>query len=235
MFFFSNIAHALKQRVFLWWKKKEKLYRNTGVTAPGLSIPDASVHFAPSDTTIIQTGACVANLSNSSTMNAITSDQAQIQAVATGVDQQTQTGRKGRVRKTGVAGAALSVKNPKVPKAKRNPFRRSDTAKLQLKSLQMGKRVETMTPRVAVLHERVNTMNSRLEFIVGKLTLVREELAFRAAQPQTDEPSAGSSMDTSVAQALPTGADEVGGDDEDENIELDDEVVVEPEVVLAPA
>jgi len=234
MFFFSRIARALKKRVFSWWKKKEKLYRNTALTAPEASIPKAFVHSASSNSSIPYTSTCVPKLTNTHTMDTNAIDQAQIQAVATGVDQQTQTGRKGRVRKTGVAGASLAVKSPKAPKAKRNPFRRSDTTKLQLKSLQMGKRVETMTPRVALLHERVSTMSSRLEFIVGKLALVREELAFRTTQSQADENSGGASTDVPVETARQPVEGDVGSIDEDENIELDDEIVTDDGSGMAP-
>jgi len=100
---------------------------------------------------------------------------AEAQAVATGVDQKQPQGRKSRVRKTNATPRAAVVKK-KAPKAPRNPFRRSETGKLQLKSLQMTKRVATMAPRVAVLRERLETMESRMEFISGKLVLVKEEL-----------------------------------------------------------
>jgi hypothetical protein len=104
---------------------------------------------------------------------------AEAQAVAAGVDPQPQTGRKGRVRKNGGAPRVAIAKKKKEPRPPRNPFRRSETGKLQLKSLQMGKRVETMTPRVEALQERLDTMKSRLDFVSGKLKLVKEELSSR--------------------------------------------------------
>jgi hypothetical protein len=107
---------------------------------------------------------------------------ADVHAVATGVDQVVNTGRKGRTRKSNdgprVAGPAVAKKK-KIPKPPRNPFRRSETGKLQLKRLQMTKRVETMSPRVDVLRQRLSTMQERLDFVSGKLKLVVEELTSR--------------------------------------------------------
>jgi hypothetical protein len=112
-------------------------------------------------------------------------DNADVHAIASGVDQPVQVVRKGRTRKTGTTPrVTLTVKKKKEPKAPRNPFRRSDTGKLQLKRLQMGARIEAMTPRVAVLRERLAAMSGRLEFITGKLKLVVDELTSRASFSQ---------------------------------------------------
>jgi hypothetical protein len=143
-------------------------------------------------------------------------DNEEVQAVATGVTEKTPVSRKGRVRKTGGAPrAALAVKKKKEPKPPRNPFRRSDTGKLQLKHLQMSKRVETMTPRVDVLRTRLEVMQKRLDFVSGKLTLVTEELETRS----TDK------LDTVVPKVGAECANEgVSDADSMENVELDDEV-----------
>ena len=109
-------------------------------------------------------------------------DDADVQANATGVDQPVQVVRKGRVRKVdGAPRAALAVKKKKEPKAPRNPFRRSGTGKLQLKRMQMSARIESMTPRVSVLRERLATMSGRRDLITGQLRLVNDELIARAA------------------------------------------------------
>ncbi|KAJ1487190.1 hypothetical protein T484DRAFT_1745169 [Baffinella frigidus] len=109
-------------------------------------------------------------------------DNADVQAMVSGVDQPTQTVRKGRVRNTNTTPrVAGSVKKKKAPKPPRNPFSRSETGKLQLKRLQMGNRIESMTPRVKVLGERLALMSGRLDFITGKLKLVVDELTSRAS------------------------------------------------------
>ena len=56
--------------------------------------------------------------------------------------------RKNRVAKpTSVPGVTVTVKKKKEPKPPRNPFRHSQTSKLQLKNLQMGIRVDIMKRR----------------------------------------------------------------------------------------
>ena len=110
-------------------------------------------------------------------------DHTTAHAVATGVSQETSVVRKGRVRKsTGTPRKNTTEKKKKEPKAPRNPFRRSETVKLQLKNLQMGKRVGTMTPRVDLLRNRLDLMQKRLDVLSGKWTLVKEELATRSLE-----------------------------------------------------
>ena len=142
---------------------------------------------------------------------AAASGSAEAQAEATGVDPQQPSGRKGRGRKNGTTKPRAAIaKKTKVPKPPRNPFRRSETGKLQLKSLQMGKRVETMTPRVTLLRDRLETMESRLQFISGKLKLVNEELTSRedtTAAQDAGEPETATNEDGQV------GVDEIAIDD----------------------
>ena len=127
---------------------------------------------------------------------AVTAGSAEAQAEATGVDPQQPSGRKGRGRKNNATTPRAAIaKKTKVPKPPRNPFRRSETGKLQLKSLQMGKRVETMTPRVSLLRDRLETMESRLQFIAGKLKLVKEELVSREDEATTQEPNTATNED----------------------------------------
>lgn len=148
---------------------------------------------------------------------------ADVHAVATGVEQTVNTSRKGRVRKPSdgprVAGVA-PAKKKKTPKPPRNPFRRSETVKLQLKRLQMTKRVETMTPRVDVMRERLDTMQQRLEFVSGKLKLVVEELVSRANFGNAVERVEGDVMEEDMGVVDSVISSEVA----DEDIELDDEV-----------
>ena len=75
--------------------------------------------------------------------------------------------------------ASRGVPKNKIAKPKANPFRRSDTGKLQLKGLQMAKRIEAQTPKISVLRERLDLMESRLGSVSTKLKLVQEELASR--------------------------------------------------------
>jgi len=75
--------------------------------------------------------------------------------------------------------AASGVAKKKSAKPKANPFRRSDTGKLQLKRLQMTKRVETQTPKVKLMQERFELAQSRLSSVSAKLLLVQAELASR--------------------------------------------------------
>jgi hypothetical protein len=139
-----------------------------------------------------------------------------VNAVALGMDQTTQVVRKSRVRKEGGSKTprAATTKKPKIVKAPRNPFRRSDTGKLNLKRLQMNKRLDTMGPRVAALRERLSTMETRHDFVTGKLKLVCEELASREADTLKD--------DVDVTE-------NVGAENKDEDIELDDEIVEDGE------
>jgi hypothetical protein len=151
---------------------------------------------------------------------------ADIHAVATGVDNVVNASRKGRVRKPSDAPRVAKVvvaKKPKAPKTPRNPFRRSETGKLQLKRLQMTKRVETMSPRVDVLRERLKTMQERMDFVSGKLTLVVQELTSRAnfgTAVGTLE-----NADEMMEDDLGVGTSSSAGEVDDEDIDLDDEVV----------
>ena len=153
-------------------------------------------------------------------------------AVATGIEQVTLPMKKGRVRKNGGAPrSALAVKKTKAPKVPRNPFRRSETGKLQLKRLQMGKRVETMTPKVAALRERLDVMQERLEFVSGKLKLVVEELSSRT---DVDTMAGGEVVGTAggevVGEVVGTADASVenggGGEDMEKTLEeeMDDEI-----------
>ena len=205
--------------VLEWRKKTLNWYRNASDLTLPLSTETAP---PPAASTNIETST---NAMTTMTTEAMMVDNtAELQAVASGVDKQAQTGRKGRVRKASttprLAGVAAKKKVAKPP---RNPFRRSETGKLQLKRLQMGKRVETMTPRVDVLRERLNTMQGRLDFVSGKLKLVVEELTTRSTEEATttaaDTPAANvTTSDADTAAAL-------AGGKADEDIELDDEVV----------
>jgi hypothetical protein len=130
-----------------------------------------------------------------------------VHAVAMGVDKQSETVRKSRVRKAGGVARVPATKKPKAVKVPRNPFRRSDTGKLSLKRLQMSKRLETMGPRVTALRERLDSMQERYEFVSGKFKLVCEELVSR--ESVGDAAGVTESVDTA---------------DKDEDIELDDEV-----------
>jgi hypothetical protein len=135
---------------------------------------------------------------------------AETHAVATGVDHKPATGRKGRVRKAGAVPRVAVAKKKKAPKPPRNPFRRSDSGKLQLKQLQMSKRIATMTPRVEVLRDRLTVMESRLTFVSGKFKLVTEELASRV----------GATADPAVScETVDDGMEEV--DDSDLTNELE--------------
>jgi hypothetical protein len=160
-----------------------------------------------------------------STSLTFVTDNADVEAVATGVAKQPTATRKGRVRKTaGTPRVALAVKKKKEPKPPRNPFRRSETSKLQLKQLQMGKRVETMSPRVEILRKRLDIMQTRLDFVTGKLKLVKEELTTRS-EATTSETNTGSRSDgVCVDTTHEECADGDYSDDDTENIELDDEV-----------
>ena len=205
MFFFSAVLRRWEQ-----FRKKDRiLYRNAAdasTNTPGCAHAAAT---PPTDDTM-QT----ASAPEAAAGDVDTDTNAAVQAIATGVDQAPASGRKGRVRKAdGVARGATSVRKKKAPKAPRNPFRRSETAKLQVKRLQMGKRVETMTPRVEVLRERLDKMETSLRFVSGKLQQVKEELTSReaaAAAPPSD--------DSGDATTVTTMADM-------ESVELDDEVL----------
>jgi hypothetical protein len=122
---------------------------------------------------------------------------------------------KGKGKGKGKGSAQGAIRKKKVAKPKANPFRRSETGKLQLKRLQMGKRIETLGPRVAQMRERFETAETRLAFVSGKLKLVEEELASRAVAPVE----------------VPTSAPEASEVSDDEEIELDDEVEDEDETL----
>ena len=154
-------------------------------------------------------------------------------AVATGIEQVTLPMEKGRVRKNGVAGgaprsaprSALAVKKPNAPKVPRNPFRRSETGKLQLKRLQMGKRVETMAPKVAALRERLDGTQERLEFVSGKLKLVVEELSSRTDLDTT----AGGEL-VGAAGGEPVGAADAAVENDGGEVSMDDVTELENEM-----
>ena len=148
-------------------------------------------------------------------------DNADVEAVATGITKPSSVVRKDRARKkTDSPRAALAVKKKKEPKPPRNPFRRSETSKLHLKNLQMGKRVETMTPRVEILRKRLGVMQTRLDSVIGKLKLVKEELSTRsgASTMQT-----GTGDTATHIECVDTHCDDEE-EDEDEMVELDDEI-----------
>jgi hypothetical protein len=173
-----------------WRKKHQNVYINAGdvaILSSATPVPQAAQLVpTPEPVSIVQL------IRIPFEMDTTTSDEtggigsAEAQAVATGVDPTHPTGRKGRVRKNGGVPRAAIAKKKKEPKPPRNPFRRSDTGKLQLKNLQMSKRVETMGPRVAALRERLDTMESRLVFISGKLKLVKEELSARSVTTEDE-------------------------------------------------
>ena len=105
--------------------------------------------------------------------------------------------------------ASRGVPKKKIAKPKANPFRRSDTGKLQLKRLQMGKRVEMQTPKVAQMRARFELADSRLTAVTAKLKLVEQELASRKEKVAEDE-----AVEESETSEL----------SDEEEIELDDEV-----------
>ena len=203
---FFYMLRDLTYKISDWRKKPRIVYMNAddtpiqplGNTAlspqPAQSVPTAQSVPISSDTDMM-------------TSTATNNDEAagvgiaEAQAVATGVDQKQPQGRKSRVRKTNATPRAAVVKK-KAPKAPRNPFRRSETGKLQLKSLQMTKRVATMAPRVAVLRERLETMESRMEFISGKLVLVKEELCSRSGTAGGDEAPETAADDMEVSEDI---------------------------------
>ena len=157
-------------------------------------------------------------------------DHADVEAVGTGFTKQPAVVRKGRARKkTDSPRAALAVKKRKAPKPPRNPLRRSETSKLHLKNLQMGKRVETMTPRVEFLRKRIDVMQTRLDFAVGRLKLVKEE---PCARFDASTLPAGGGTAVAPTEYADTQRD---NEEEDENIELDDEVEDGVDVLQAPA
>lgn len=188
---FMYILRHIRNRISSWRKKPRIVYVNAGDTSCTSSSestpPTLSARSVPAaqSVPIFEFTRPLTNIYSMNSSNVTTNDDlvsassAEAQAVATGVDQKQQPGRKSRVRKSNATPRVAVVKKKKEPKPPRNPFRRSETVKLQLKSLQMGKRVETMTPRVSVLRERLETMQQRLDFVAGKLKLVKEELASR--------------------------------------------------------
>jgi hypothetical protein len=130
--------------------------------------------------------------------------------------------------------SAAKKKAPKPPKPPRNPFRRSDTGKLKLKCIQMRKRIETLTPRVEIMRERLDTTEARLNFLTGKVKFVDEELASRGAMVEVSE---AETSDTELSDeeleeldnggnATNANASNLAGEAEtsDEDIELDDEI-----------
>ena len=148
-------------------------------------------------------------------------DNADVKAVATGVTKPSSVVRKDRARKkTDSPRAAVAVKKKKEPKPARNPFRRSETSKLHLKNLQMGKRVETMTPRVEILRKRLNVMQTRLDSVAGKLKLVKEELSTRSGASTMHTEACATATRIECVDTLCCDDEE-----EDEMVELDDEIV----------
>ena len=180
----------------------------------------------PCPTGITALASVATHAATTQTTQSVEMINADVHAVATGVEQTVNSSRKGRVRKPSdgprVAGVAPAKKKkaPKAPKPPRNPFRRSETVKLQLKRLQMTKRVETMTPRVDVMRERLETMQQRLEFVSGKLKLVVEELVCRANFGKAVEGVEADAMEEDTGMVDSAISSEVA----DEDIELDDEV-----------
>ena len=170
----------------------------------------------------------------------VVSDNEEVNAVATGVTETKKAPRKNRVAKTTrVPGVKVAVKKKKEPKTPRNPFRRSQTVKLQLKNLQMGKRVEIMTPRVEVLRTRLDVMQKRLDFVNGKLRLVKEELAVRASCTGDDATAETKTIvdaaDHDVADTIEEDGDDCSAEDSADDIELDDEVEDGMDVMQTPA
>ena len=146
-------------------------------------------------------------------------DNADVEAVATGITKPSSVVRKDRARKkTDSLNATPTVKKKKELKPPRNPFRRSETSKLHLKNLQIGKRVETMTPRVEILRKRLDVMQKRLDSEVSKLKLVKEELSTRS-DASTMQTEAGTT--TTPPECVDTHCDD---EEEDEMVELDDEI-----------
>jgi hypothetical protein len=192
---------------YKWRKKHQNVYANAGDIAiqpsanPALSQQTAQLVPTPKPVPIFQPIRIPPEMNTMDSTETVGVGSAEAQAVATGVDPAQPTGRKGRVRKTGTTPRVAIAKKVKEPKPPRNPFRRSETGKLQLKSLQMCKRVETMTPRVAALRERLEVMESRLVFVSGKLKLVKEELSSRSGH-------AGDSVET-MEQGMEEGMEEV--------------------------
>ena len=120
--------------------------------------------------------------------------------------------------KTGVKRTATA--KAKIIKPKANPFRRSDTGKLQLKRLQMTKRVEVQTPKVALMRERFELAESRLVAVSAKLELVKEELASRTAAKALLEDNAAEAAEESESS-------ELSGDEIELDSEVEDEAIAE--------
>jgi hypothetical protein len=223
---FFNVLRLIQNCFFSWRKKPRIVYMNAGnvsansssqtthLTLSAQSVPTSE----PTDTArLVPTAQSISifevdlNCMNTDIMNippvattddVVSAGSAEAQAVAAGIEQKPPTGRKSRVRKTNPSPRAAIAKKKKEPKPPRNPFRRSETGKLQLKSLQMGKRVETMTPRVTILRERLETMQSRLDFVSGKLKLVKEELETRETANSDAVVSETTSDDMEISDEL---------------------------------
>ena len=118
-------------------------------------------------------------------------------------------GKTGVKRNPAVSGVAKE----KTAKTKANPFRRSDTGRLQLKRLQMTKRIETQTPKVAQMRERFQLADSRLGSVSAKLLLVEAELASRKEKAEEKAVEDKAAQDSESPELS-----------SDEEIELDDEV-----------
>ena len=164
-------------------------------------------------------------------------DEAKV--VASGVTEPKKP-RKNRVGKTtGVPGVTVAVKKNKEPKPPRNPFRRSQTSKLQLNNLQTGKRVESMTPRIEILRTRLDVIQKRLEFVSGKLRLVKEELAVRAGCTNDDTTVETKAIvdaaDHDVTDTIGQECEDGSAEDSADNIELEDEVEDGMDVFQTPA
>jgi hypothetical protein len=184
------LLHPLQMDFFWkWWQKTNplNLYAHAGDAVQPPSADKASVQQTAQSVPKFEPIQITPDIDMTTDMlDGVGVGSAEAQAVATGVDHKPSTGRKGRVRKSSATPRVSVPKKKKAPKAPRNPFRRSETGKLQLKSLQMSKRIETMTPRVAVLRDRLEVMESRLIFVSGKFELVKSELASREGGATAD-------------------------------------------------
>ena len=226
LFYLIDIA---TNKIHMWRKKTIYWYRN----AADATIIPSSVEAATAAATTQTTPTVTFTPCVTPTVASLIMNNADVHAVATGVDQVVNNGRKGRVRKPSgtprTAGGGVKKKKPVKPP--RNPFHRSETGKLQLKRLSMSKSVETMTPRIDVLRARLKTMQERLEFVSGKLKLVVEELTSRTGVGQAvDDGDEGVGTDEAMEDVVDgcsgTETLNVSVGVADEDVELDDEAEV---------
>jgi hypothetical protein len=89
----------------------------------------------------------------------------------------------------------------------------------------MGKRVETMAPKVAALRERLDGTQERLEFVSGKLKLVVEELSSRTDLDTT----AGGEL-VGAAGGEPVGAADAAVENDGGEVSMDDVTELENEM-----